>query len=67
MNIEFHGGDRVYSESGVDLTLLKKNLKLTVTQRWEKNFQALKTVQAMREAGRARRNRDAAQTERPGS
>ena len=65
--MEFYGIDPVYSESGVDLTLLKKNLKLTVTQRWEKNFQALKTVKVMREAGRARRNRDAAQTERPGS
>ena len=65
--MEFYGVDRVYSESGVDLTLLRKNLALTVTQRWEKNFQALKTVKAMREAGRARRNGDAAQAERPGS
>ncbi len=65
--MEFYGVDPVYSESGVDLTLLRKNLALTVTQRWEKNFQALKTVQAMREAGRDRRNRNAAQTERPGS
>ena len=65
--MEFYGVDPVYSESGVDLTLLRKNLKLTATQRWEKNFQALKIVNAMREAGRARRNRNAAQTERPGS
>ena len=65
--MEFYGVDHVYSESGVDLTLLRKNLALTVTQRWEKNFQALKTVKAIREAGRARRDRNAARTERPGS
>ena len=65
--MDFYGVERVYSESGVDLTLLRKNLKLTATQRWEKNFQALKIVETMREAGRARRNRNAAQAERPGS
>ena len=53
--IEFYGGYEVYSESGIDLTLLRRNLTLTPTERWEQNFQALRTVEAFREAGRARR------------
>jgi hypothetical protein len=52
--IEFYGGYQVYSESGVDLTLLRHNLKLTVTQRWEQHARALKMVQAFREAVRVR-------------
>src|SRR5947209_14983172 len=35
--IEFYGGYQVYSESGVDLTLLRENLKRTVTERIEQN------------------------------
>jgi hypothetical protein len=57
--IQFYGGYQVYSETGIDLTLLKERLKLTVTERWERNCQALKTVEAFREAGRARRVRSA--------
>jgi len=52
--IEFYGGYQVYSESGVDLTLLQHNLKLTVTQRWEQHARALKMMEAFQEAGRAR-------------
>src|SRR5262249_48943774 len=33
--IEFYGGYQVYSESGVDLTLLRRNLQKTPEQRWE--------------------------------
>ena len=36
--IEFYGGYEVYSESGVDLTLLRENLKLSPTQRLQKNL-----------------------------
>jgi hypothetical protein len=53
--IDFHGGCEVYSKSGVDLTLLDSRLKLSVTERWERNFQALALVEAFREAGRAKR------------
>jgi hypothetical protein len=31
--IEFYGGYQVYSESGIDLTLLRENLKHTPTER----------------------------------
>lgn len=58
--IEFYGGYQVYSESGVDLTLLRRNLKLTVTERWEENRRALKAVEAFQEAGNARRRSPAA-------
>ena len=33
--IEFYGGYQVYSESGVDLTLLGANLRRSVEQRWK--------------------------------
>jgi hypothetical protein len=32
--LEFYGGYPVYSESGLDLTLLRQNLARTVEQRW---------------------------------
>ena len=58
--IEFYGAYQVYSENGVDLTLLRQNLKLVVTARWEQNLRALEVVEAFREAGRVRRARTAA-------
>jgi hypothetical protein len=39
--IEFYGGYQVYSESGVDLTLLRESLKHTATERLEENRQAM--------------------------
>ncbi len=33
--IEFYGGCQVYSESGVDLTQLRRNLERTVEEQWE--------------------------------
>jgi hypothetical protein len=59
LGIEFYGGYPVYSDTGVDLTLLRERLKLTVTERWERNFRALELVEAFREAGRARRAKGA--------
>lgn len=53
--VEFFGGYQVYSESGIDVTLLRERLKLTVTERWEDNARALAFVEALREASRARR------------
>jgi predicted nucleotidyltransferase len=35
--IEFYGGYEVYSESGVDLTLLRNNLRRSVEERWARN------------------------------
>jgi predicted nucleotidyltransferase len=42
--IQFYGGYQVYSESGIDLTLLRENLKRTVTERLEKNQRGLELV-----------------------
>src|SRR5947208_3463039 len=42
--IQFYGGYQVYSESGIDLTLLRENLKKTVTERLEKNQRGLELV-----------------------
>jgi hypothetical protein len=54
--IEFYGGYQVYSESGVDLTLLRENLKRTVEQRLANNARGLRLAYAMDEAGRRLRN-----------
>ncbi len=53
--IRFHGGYQVYSESGVDLTTLRENLKRTVSERWEKNCLALPAIMAFRKAGMRQR------------
>jgi predicted nucleotidyltransferase len=45
--IEFYGGYQVYSESGVDLTLLRRNLERSVEERLENNRRALSFVQAI--------------------
>ena len=45
----------IHSATGVDLTLLRHNLNLTPTQRWQQNFQALRLVESLRESGRALR------------
>jgi hypothetical protein len=50
--IEFYGGYQVYSESGVDLTLLRENLKRTIEQRLADNARGVRLVYAMEEAGR---------------
>jgi hypothetical protein len=58
--IEFYGGYPVYSESGVDLTLLRRNLERTVEERWENDHQLLKFCRAMREGLAARRGQPVA-------
>jgi hypothetical protein len=45
--IEFYGGHQVYSESGVDLTLLRENLKRSVTERLERNVNAVQFFQEL--------------------
>lgn len=44
MAIEFYGGYQVYSESGVDLTLLRGNLRRSIEERWEKNRRAAESM-----------------------
>ena len=56
--VEFYGGYQVYSDSGVDLTLLKARLALTVTERWEDNARALEFVEALRKAKHVERAAD---------
>jgi hypothetical protein len=53
--IEFYGGYQVYSESGIDLTLLKQNLRRTLEDRWQYNLRAGELGQAFAEAGRRSR------------
>jgi hypothetical protein len=52
--IEFYGGYQVYSDSGVDLTLLRENLKRTLTQRWQQNCDSLPFLDALRDSGASR-------------
>jgi hypothetical protein len=53
--IEFYGGYQVYSESGVDLTLLRENLKHSVTERLESNCRNVPVLEALRLSGRRTR------------
>ena len=46
--IEFYGVKEVYSESGIDLTLLRENLERTLEERWER-VAAVSTRQLIRE------------------
>jgi hypothetical protein len=46
--IEFYGGYQVYSESGVDLTLLRRNLEKTVEERLDNNRRAISFCRAFR-------------------
>jgi predicted nucleotidyltransferase len=55
--IEFYGGYQVYSESGVDLTLLRENLRLTPEQRWTDACRGAAIFTAFRPIGQ-RRNGD---------
>src|SRR5262249_43535050 len=50
--IEFYGGGDVYSDTGVDLTLLRANLKRTPTERIQRNCEALPFLAALRESRR---------------
>jgi predicted nucleotidyltransferase len=54
--IEFYGGYQVYSESGVDLTLLRENLKRTITERMENNRRAAAFIEGIRPPNVAARN-----------
>jgi hypothetical protein len=51
--VEFYGGHEVYCESGVDLTLLRENLRLSLEERWEKNQRALEFARTLQQTGRS--------------
>ncbi len=48
--MEFYGGYQIYSESGVDLTLLRNNLRRSLEERWERGRRALASSLALRQA-----------------
>jgi hypothetical protein len=48
--IEFYGVKDVYSESGVDLTLLRQSLQRTIEQRWDDNRRAVAFFRKLDEA-----------------
>jgi hypothetical protein len=54
--IEFYGGYQVYSESGIDLTLLHRNLQQTVEDRWESTRRAAVFADALEQSGRMARH-----------
>jgi hypothetical protein len=54
-SIEFYGGYEVYSESGVDLTLLRENLRLSLEERWQKSQRALEFALALQQSGCSRK------------
>ena len=56
-SIRFYGVERVFSDSGIDLTLIRQRLRLTVTERWERNARALELVEVFRKARRVTRGR----------
>jgi hypothetical protein len=53
--IKFYGGYQVYSDSGIDLTLLRENLSRTVEQRFDDNGRAIPLLEALRSSRRPRR------------
>jgi hypothetical protein len=53
--IKFYGDYQVYSESGVDLTLLRENLRRSPETRWENNLRGVALARACEDAGRASR------------
>jgi hypothetical protein len=53
--IEFYGGYQVYSESGVDLTLLRRNMELPLEERLLNNSRMLPFIEELRRAGAKQR------------
>jgi hypothetical protein len=47
--IEFYGGYEVYSESGIDLTLLRENLRKSLEERWQDACQGSIIFEAFRQ------------------
>jgi hypothetical protein len=53
--IEFYGGYQVYSESGVDLTLLRENLNRSPAERLLRNSKGIRLLRALDEARESER------------
>ena len=53
--MEFYGNYQVYSESGVDLTLLGENLRRSVEERLDKNARSLPFLEALRGSNKNQR------------
>jgi hypothetical protein len=51
--IKFYGDYQVYSESGIDLTLLRENLKRPLAERWEHVGRTATWMETLRRAGRS--------------
>ncbi|MFL5245032.1 MAG: hypothetical protein ACJ8FY_23265 [Gemmataceae bacterium] len=49
--IKFYGVEDVYSDTGIDLTLLRRNLQFSPTQRLERGLSALEFAKALQQAG----------------
>src|SRR6516162_494759 len=56
--VQFYGGYQVYSESGVDLTLLRENLKRSIDKRWEHHYRALHVVDEIDRCREAYKSKD---------
>jgi len=63
--IEFFGGYQVYSDSGIDLTLLRENLKRSPSQRLHRNLRMVPLVAGLSKAGRQSRGLDQQQDQEP--
>jgi hypothetical protein len=50
--MDTHDDNLIYSESGVDQTLLRENLRRSLAERWEHNSQALPALEELRRSGR---------------
>jgi hypothetical protein len=54
--VEFYGNYQVYSESGVDLTLLLRNLRRSVEERLKRNSRGVRLAAELDRAGRSARS-----------
>ena len=56
--MQFHGVPNAYSESGIDLTQLRRNLRLTLEDRWCANLHGLSLCRELQRARRGPFHRD---------
>lgn len=64
-SIEFYGGYQVYSESGIDLTLLWENLRRSIEHRWENNRRSAAFIDVIDQEREARLGRQPLEPRRP--
>src|SRR5262249_13399792 len=56
--MDFHGDELVYSETGVDLTLLRRNLRGSPDDRWSANLQSLALCRELQRASKGPYHRE---------